>query len=102
MLYFTTIKYLLTVFSSVTLGNYIIIRKTGAKNIILSTIILFLYFLYLSQFLYYFFRVFPLVVTDLFMWILISVIFNKSEGILNSILAGIIGFSIFFALNLLI
>ncbi|MEM7816318.1 MAG: hypothetical protein QXZ20_00205 [Candidatus Aenigmatarchaeota archaeon] len=102
MLYLENIIYLLIIFSSVTLGNYIILRKTETKNIILLTIIIFFYSLYLSRFFYYYFPLFPTNIKDSIVWILISIIFNKSEGIVKSTLIGISSFSIFFILILIL
>lgn len=99
MVYIEIIKYLLLIFSSITLGNYIILRKSETKKILLSTIILFLYSLYLYFFLYYILPFIPWIIKDAFVWILISIAFNKNEGVKNSIFAGIVSFFIFFALN---
>lgn len=102
MLYLEIIRYLLIIFSSVTLGNYIILRKTEIKKIISSTIILFFYSIYLYYFLYYFFPFVPWIIKDALFWILISIIFNRGEGVIHSILTGISSFFIFFVLHFLI
>lgn len=100
MFYIGIIKYILLIFSSITIANYVIFRNAEAKKIIASTIIIFLYSFYFSSFLS-FVLFFHWYIKEVFAWILVSIIINREEGIKNSFLAGIFGFIIFFFISLL-
>lgn len=102
MYYLEIVKYFLLIFSSLVLGNYIVLRKTEIIRIILSTIALFLYSLYLYSFLYYFFPFVPWSIKDAIVWIAVSMVINKKEGLKYGALIGISSFIIFFIIRLLI
>lgn len=92
----------LLIFACIILGTYIVTRDAKAKRIIIASIIISIYSFYFSGILTRVIRIIPYYLEAVLLWIIISIIVNRNEGLKKGIIIGFLSYVLFLLISIFV